>query len=867
MATAAGLSWLELRDVVREARRTFATPAWGSPLRTPTGFAFRACRASGRVRLYFLSSLVPGKESTLLYVDLDEAQGPKDGPLVWQALIQSSFRLLPPPAQALSKEEQLMSERKRSVAWGLSHYELHAASGQLVFPAAGSLFGCRDPGPSLGSVSPPGAGLSLSPHEIKSGCLGTRLNPTLCPVQPDLVGFVGQGDLYVVHGPTSHEARLTHVHLGLPSLADDSVTVGLPSYVMQEEFNRFTGFWWRPYTQDDTYWLLYEEVDEQDVDLLRFPQPNSPEVEEFRFPRPGTNNAKSTLRIVQFTLSPTTSTISNVVHLALKMPLDHVFSYAEYIVRAGWTPDGKMVWVQLLNRRQQLLEVVAIPFESFEKTNLKPVYRPSRSIASEFANGRSVANEFFANGDAFAPASSTALSSANATLQCQVIYTRTSDTWVQVNDILVFLPSSTKNVLEFILCSDEVGFAHLYHVTALVQSQPANQAENSDHEGNLRPRVLSKVALTTGDWCVVDKKIWVDSSNALVYFHGLMDTPLEKHLYVVSLNQPGNVRRLTTAQFTHNVTMADDCSMFVTVFSSIHSVPASQVFRITHSDASVDGVHLAPVGWIMEPKSLDREYQCPELFSRTIGSGDLLYGMIFKPHNMVPDKRYPVIVNVYGGPEVQLVTNTFKGMRQMRNHMLASQGYCVVLIDSRGSVNRGSTFEGHLRKRMGQVELCDQVEVLKWLLESNAYMDMHRVAIHGWSYGGYLALMGLIQYPKLFKVSVAGAPVTTWMNYDTGYTERYMDLPALNPDGYKLGSILNLAGDFPNEPNRLLIVHGLMDENVHFAHHTSQLIEQLVRCGKPYQLQVYPSERHSLRHLESSEHYETTLLAFLQNNL
>lgn len=205
-------------------------------------------------------------------------------------------------------------------------------------------------------------------------------------------------------------------------------------------------------------------------------------------------------------------------------------------------------------------------------------------------------------------------------------------------------------------------------------------------------------------------------------------------------------------------------------------------------------------------------------------------------------------------------------MRQLRMHMLAARGYCVVAVDSRGSQHRGLQFESHLKGKMGTVELQDQIEVLKWLAETLDYIDMGRVAIHGWSYGGYLSLMGLIHFPEVFKVAVAGAPVTNWNLYDTGYTERYMDLPDNNPQGYTEGSVLNYIHKLPDEENRLLIIHGLIDENVHF-YHTSQLISGLIKAGKPYQLQIYPNERHSLRSLDASKHYETTLLSFLQNNL
>jgi dipeptidyl-peptidase 9 len=256
----------------------------------------------------------------------------------------------------------------------------------------------------------------------------------------------------------------------------------------------------------------------------------------------------------------------------------------------------------------------------------------------------------------------------------------------------------------------------------------------------------------------------------------------------------------------------------------------------------------------------------PEICSYRLDTGQQLFVMIYKPVNFDPNKKYPTILNIYGGPEVQLVYNSFRGNNQMWLYLLVSQGYCVVSIDSRGSRHRGVTFESHIRGRMGTVELKDQVEVLTWLAAEQGFIDMRRVGIYGWSYGGYLSLLGLAHYPHVFKVAVAGAPVTSWENYDTGYTERYMDLPVNNPIGYAQGSVLNYIQQFPDDDDRLLIIHGLVDENVHFIH-TAQLINALIRAGKPHQLQLYPSERHSLRRLESSEHYETLLLRFLQKAL
>lgn len=239
---------------------------------------------------------------------------------------------------------------------------------------------------------------------------------------------------------------------------------------------------------------------------------------------------------------------------------------------------------------------------------------------------------------------------------------------------------------------------------------------------------------------------------------------------------------------------------------------------------------------------------------------------MYKPHNLQPGKKYPTVIFIYGGPQVQLVNNRFKGLKYFRLNTLASLGYVVVVIDNRGSCHRGLKFEGAFKYKMGQIEIDDQVEGLHYLASQYDFIDLDRVGIHGWSYGGYLSLMALMQRSDIFRVAIAGAPVTLWIFYDTGYTERYMGHPEHNEQGYYLGSVAMQAEKFPSEPNRLLLLHGFLDENVHFAH-TSILLSFLVRAGKPYDLQIYPQERHSIRVPESGEHYELHLLYYLQENL
>ncbi|CAD1477640.1 unnamed protein product [Heterotrigona itama] len=801
-------SWSELRGVVSDLRRKLSGVSVGS---VPGSITFRSL-PDGRTRIYFLSSPSNGWETTLLFVDIAHSDHANGYRLHWQPIIEANFQTVS-STKRLSREEQLLWERKRLATWGITSYEIHLDSGKLVFPAASSLYQCIDTGFMAGP---------LFPSEIRMSTPGAKLCPQICPWNNALIAHTCSGDLYLSHSITGSSVRLTHARKGAKNLTNDPLTAGTPSYVMQEEFTRYTGYWWQPNSNDGIYRIVYEEIDESDVKIFCFPSTsNTEDIDEFRFPRAGTPNARSNLKIVQFRLTETLQ-IVDIEILELQYPLHIMFPWMEYM---------------LLDRKQQRLELVLLSIDNF----CEP---PPNVYNSE---------------NHFTPSSASV----------QVIYSEQSSIWINVNDLLYFLPSDDPTEVKFIWGSEESDFRHLYLITSSIAGLNNEVEEPLDKMDSifLQPRVTSKVALTQGDWEVLGKKLWVDELNSIVYFCGLREGPLEQHVYAVSLRRPLEVRLLTRPGYSHNsIYFNKECTMLVTVYSSIKTLPTCQVFKISQSDWTVESISLTPVGYLLEPSALESELFAPEIYTHKISSNDTLYSMIFKPHNFQNGVKYPTILNVYGGPEVQLVSNTFKGMRHLRMHMLAAQGYCVVLIDSRGSHHRGLIFESHLQHRMGTVELNDQVEVLKWLAETTGYIDLNRVAIHGWSYGGYLSLMGLIQYPEIFKLAIAGAPVTSWNFYDTGYTERYMDLPQDNPHGYMSGSILTYVDKFPDEENRLLIIHGLIDENVHFFH-TSQLINALVKSGKPYQLQVYPNERHSLRSLDASKHYETTLLSFLQNHL
>ncbi|KAF9147433.1 dipeptidylpeptidase [Linnemannia schmuckeri] len=291
--------------------------------------------------------------------------------------------------------------------------------------------------------------------------------------------------------------------------------------------------------------------------------------------------------------------------------------------------------------------------------------------------------------------------------------------------------------------------------------------------------------------------------------------------------------------------------------SSLRFVPTTQASSSAPSSSSSTGGVINAA-----------HHPVAEFFTFMSSDNVQLHGCLYRPANYNAGQKYPTLVSIYGGPRSQMVTNEYKLPKFLRVFLATQLGYAVVMIDGRGSNDRGVEFEGRLRYQMGQIEVRDQVEGLQFLAkpENGGLVDINRVAISGWSYGGYLTLMALAQYPQIFKIAIAGAPVTQWELYNTAYTERYMGLVQENKEGYDKSNLLNWVDRFPDSENRLLIAHGLIDENVHFKN-TEMLVADLIRSNKPHQIQIYPTERHGLRDARVNEHFETLMFWLLKKNL
>src|SRR5438128_1356298 len=409
--------------------------------------------------------------------------------------------------------------------------------------------------------------------------------------------------------------------------------------------------------------------------------------------------------------------------------------------------------------------------------------------------------------------------------------------WINLHHDLRVIESTG----EFTWSSERTGFRHLYLYAP---------------DGRLIRQ------LTSGGW-PAEATVALDEKGRQLYFVGWQESPLERHLFRVSLDG-GEPERLTSEPGVHGAEIAPDFSSFVDVWDS-HEHPPSITVRSLRGQPPVILHAASPVELDLPP---------PELHRFRASDGADLYAAVHRPPNSGsfsrPPRagegqgggRAPVIVEVYGGPGAQMVNDSWAQTVDLRAQMLAQQGFVVMKVDNRGSARRGLGFEAPIARRMGGVEISDQVEGVRWL-GTLGFADISRVGICGWSYGGYMTVMALATAPDVFKAGVAGAPVTFHEGYDTAYTEKYISTPRDNSDGYRRSSPLSHIDQLRG---RLLVVHGMIDENVHFRH-TARLLQALIDAGKPFETLIYPNERHMPRSERDRVDMERRLLEFFQRNL
>jgi dipeptidyl-peptidase-4 len=407
----------------------------------------------------------------------------------------------------------------------------------------------------------------------------------------------------------------------------------------------------------------------------------------------------------------------------------------------------------------------------------------------------------------------------------RTIYRESDPYWVNIAGDPVFL----KDAKRFLWTSERDGFRHLYLYP--LDGTPPQQ-------------------LTKGAWQVTEIS-GLDEKAGLVYFRSTETSPLERQLYSVSLNG-GEKRRITAGAGTHRIVMAPNASCFLDVYSNLSSPPEG-----TLRNANGEALALYRAA---DRRGLDEfDIRPTEIVEFKGKDGTNFYGRLIKPPGFDPAKKYPMLVDVYGGPHVQTVRNAWPGLGM--DQVFAQAGYVVWQMDNRGSANRGHAFETPVYRNLGARELADQREGVEYMI-SRGFIDPQRIGVTGWSYGGFMTLNLLFNAGDLFHAGFAGAPVTNWLNYDTIYTERYMGLPDDNGEAYALTSLARRAR---NLTGRLMIAHNLEDDNVLFQN-SAQVIAALERAGKRFEMSLYTEKTHGVTGAEARQ-MEATLLDFFERNL
>jgi len=379
----------------------------------------------------------------------------------------------------------------------------------------------------------------------------------------------------------------------------------------------------------------------------------------------------------------------------------------------------------------------------------------------------------------------------------------------------------------FLLPSERSGWKHLYHF---------------DKDGKRTK------AVTKGSWEVRHLER-VDEATGWVYFLATKDCPIAANLYRIKLDGSG-LERLTTGPGDHRVIISPKANLFVDYVSSHRTPPTARLYRTDGKPART--LDTNPVHALTE-----YDLGKLELVQIKTPDGFVLEGSILKPPGFDPARRYPVWFTTYGGPHTPVIRDRWFG-GHLRDRGLANLGFLVFHVDPRSASGKGACSTWTVYRQLGVQELADIETAIRWLTASYSCVDAARIGMSGHSYGGFMTAYALT-HSKLFAAGIAGAPVTDWHNYDAFYTERYMNTPQENPEGYERTSVVKAAAKLHG---RLLLIHGIMDDNVH-VQNSLQFARALQRADKDFELMVYPNDRHGIR----GRHYQRLVIDFMRRTL
>jgi dipeptidyl-peptidase-4 len=413
-------------------------------------------------------------------------------------------------------------------------------------------------------------------------------------------------------------------------------------------------------------------------------------------------------------------------------------------------------------------------------------------------------------------------------LASKTVLKETSPAWTERLPLPTFLKDGS-----FVWESDRTGHRHLYRYDKNYQ--------------------LVK-AITQGDWDIRAVQ-GVDEAKGRVLFTANERNPIGVDAYSVNLDGT-NMKRLTEDKGTHMVSWNQTFTHFLDVWSSLTATPKQALFtdegklvklvKLVDDAGVSDKFKALKLGTVKQQQVKTRD-------------GFLMESLLVLPPDFDPNKKYPVFHHLYAGPMAPQVADRWGGM--LANHFLAQQGYVVWIIDNRSASNKGVISAWPIHKKVGQLELQDQLDGLEWLRQQG-WADMDRIALDGWSFGGYFTSYAMT-HTKAWKVGFVGAPVVDWRFYDSIYTERYMGLPQENAEGYDKGSSLKAAKDLSG---KILMMHCTMDDNVH-PQNTVMFIDALAKGNKEYSLQLCPGGGHGPNDPWQNWSLQKAKWKFLQENL
>lgn len=417
-----------------------------------------------------------------------------------------------------------------------------------------------------------------------------------------------------------------------------------------------------------------------------------------------------------------------------------------------------------------------------------------------------------------------------ATKQQDIIYTDLNEKWLDVTDNYYFLKDNNS----MIVTSERDGFNHIYKVT---------------FGGEIKQ-------LTKGNW-EVNEIQFVNEAKKQIYYLSNESGVLNRDLYVINFDGKKK-QMLSSGDGWNSVEFCPTGNYFRKQYSNLNTLP-----KYTINDKSGKELRVLNDNQAVQNTMNEYGFAQREIISFTTADGVTLYGWIMKPKDFNPNKRYPVMMNCYGGPGSQQVMNAYSGAQDLAFYqMLAQHGYISVCFDGRGTATRGDAFKKVIYQQMGKYEAIDQIAAANWLKTLN-YVDGDRIGIWGWSFGGYLSALSMFRGDGAFKMAISVAPVTNWRYYDNIYTERFMRTPQENPDGYDLNSPTTYANQLKG---KYLLIHGTADDNVHFQN-AMELVKGLNEAGIEYDQFFFPNKNHFIMGGNTRTYLYNKLAKYILENL